>query len=68
MADFQLDLTGHEMARRHAIIEASEDWNLVAAFTAEADAQTLLYSGLGAEQQATFDALVAAGVLPEGLQ
>lgn len=29
----------------------------------EADAYRLLYSGLDAEQQATYDALVAAGVL-----
>jgi hypothetical protein len=68
MPDFQLDLTGHEMTRRHAIIEASQDWDPISAFTAEADAQTLLYSGLDANQQATFDELVSAGVLPEGLQ
>ncbi|MYV58933.1 hypothetical protein GTW37_04465 [Streptomyces sp. SID4931] len=41
------------------------DWDPVAALRSENEAYALLYSGLDAEQQRTYDRLVAAGVLPD---
>ncbi|GGU93202.1 hypothetical protein GCM10010211_70010 [Streptomyces albospinus] len=62
---FELDLAGHEARRRAEVLAALGDaWDPIEAMTGEADAQRLLYSGLDAEQQATYDMLVAAGVLP----
>ncbi|MFE4018090.1 DUF6400 family protein [Streptomyces sp. NPDC059101] len=62
---FELDLAGHEARRRAEVLAALGDtWDPVAVMKDEAEAQRLLYSGLGADQQATYAMLVAAGVLP----
>ncbi|AJT62307.1 DUF6400 family protein [Streptomyces chattanoogensis] len=62
---FAFDLTEHEIRRRTEVLAALGDtWNPIEVMEAEAEAQRLLYSGLDAEQQATYDMLVAAGVLP----
>ncbi|GAA2594498.1 DUF6400 family protein [Streptomyces tubercidicus] len=61
----EFDLTAHESRRRTEVLAALGDtWDPIAVMEGEADAYRLLYSGLDAEQQATYDALVAAGVLP----
>lgn len=64
-AVFETDLA-HEEARRRAEVMAAlgPDWDPVAALRGEEEACDLLYSGLDAEQRATYDMLVAAGVLP----
>lgn len=62
---FDVDLAGHEARRRAEVVAAmGHDWDPVAVLEDEAHARRLLYSGLDAEQQATYDMLVAAGVLP----
>ncbi|MCK7621556.1 DUF6400 family protein [Streptomyces sp. RS10V-4] len=62
---FELDLGGHEARRRAEVFAALGDtWDPAAALADETAAQRLLYSGLDADQQATYDMLVAAGVLP----
>ncbi|WP_327223276.1 DUF6400 family protein [Streptomyces platensis] len=61
----EFDLTAHETQRRTEVLAALGDtWDPIAVMEGESDAYRLLYSGLDAEQQATYDALVAAGVLP----
>ncbi|MEU8781206.1 DUF6400 family protein [Streptomyces sp. NPDC048637] len=63
--NFEIDLTAHEARRRTEVLAALGDtWDPIEVMEGEADAYRLLYSGLDAEQQATYDALVAAGVLP----
>ncbi len=62
---FELDLTEHEARRRTEVLAALGDtWDPLAVMEGEAEANRLLYSGLDADQQATYDMLVAAGVLP----
>ncbi|MET7798567.1 DUF6400 family protein [Streptomyces decoyicus] len=62
---FELDLAAHEARRRTEVLAALGDaWDPVAVMEGENDAYRLLYSGLDAEQQATYDMLVAAEVLP----
>ncbi|TJZ58856.1 hypothetical protein FCH28_01470 [Streptomyces piniterrae] len=62
---FEFDLTEHETRRRTEVLAALGDtWDPVAVLEAETEANRLLYSGLDAEQQATYEMLVAAGVLP----
>jgi len=59
------DLTAHEARRRTEVVAALGDsWDPLAVMEGEADAHRLLYSDLDAEQQATYDMLVSAGVLP----
>lgn len=63
--DFTLDLAADEMRRRAEAVKAlGPDWDPIAAMHDEERAHALLYSNLDAEQQATFDMLVAEGVLP----
>lgn len=60
-----IDLTFEEAWRRAEVVAAlGPDWDPVAALRSENEAYALLYSGLDAEQQRTYDRLVAAGVLP----
>jgi len=59
---FTIDLTFEEARRRAAL---GPDWDPMAALRGEDEAYALLYSGLDAEQQRTYDRLVAAGVLPD---
>ncbi|ARH94558.1 DUF6400 family protein [Streptomyces sp. MOE7] len=62
---FAFDLTEHEARRRTEVLAALGDaWDPVAVMNAELEAHQLLYSDLDADQQATYDRLVAAGVLP----
>lgn len=62
---FTIDLTFEEARRRAEVVAAlGPDWDPVAALRGEDEAYALLYSGLDAEQQRTYDLLVAAGVLP----
>ncbi|MFE3826796.1 DUF6400 family protein [Streptomyces sp. NPDC059092] len=62
---FTIDLTFEEARRRAEVVAAlGPDWDPVAALRGEDEAYALLYSGLDAEQQRTYDMLVAAGVLP----
>ncbi|MET7856354.1 DUF6400 family protein [Streptomyces sp. NPDC005318] len=61
---FTIDLTFEEARRRAEVVAAlGPDWDPVAALKGEDEAYALLYSGLDAEQQRTYDLLVAAGVL-----
>jgi hypothetical protein len=62
---FTIDLTFEEARRRAEVVAAlGPDWDPVAALRGEEEAHALLYSGLDAEQQRTYDLLVEAGVLP----
>ncbi|MFF2328297.1 MULTISPECIES: DUF6400 family protein [unclassified Streptomyces] len=62
---FTIDLTIEEVRRRAEVVAAlGPDWDPVAALQGEDEAYALLYSGLDAEQQRTYDLLVANGVLP----
>ncbi|WP_037918350.1 DUF6400 family protein [Actinacidiphila yeochonensis] len=65
LVPFAIDLTFEEARRRAEVLAAlGPDWDPVAALTGEQEAYALLYSNLDAEQQRTYDLLVAAGVLP----
>ncbi|WP_328540567.1 DUF6400 family protein [Streptomyces sp. NBC_00344] len=65
LTPFSIDLTFEEARRRAEVVAAlGPDWDPVAALRGEDEAYDLLYSGLDAEQQRTYDMLVAAGVLP----
>ncbi|MFF1686848.1 MULTISPECIES: DUF6400 family protein [unclassified Streptomyces] len=62
---FTIDLTFEEARRRAEVVAAlGPDWDPAAVLRGEDEAHALLYSGLDAEQQRTYDLLVAAGVLP----
>ncbi|GAB7029517.1 DUF6400 family protein [Streptomyces sp. NPDC021749] len=62
---FEFDLTAHEARRRAEVVAALGDtWDPLTVMEDEAAAHRLLYSGLDADQQATYDMLVAANVLP----
>ncbi|MFG2137732.1 DUF6400 family protein [Streptomyces sp. NPDC048650] len=61
----EFDLAEHETRRRTEVLAALGDtWNPIEVMEAEAEARRLLYSGLDPEQQATYDMLVAAHILP----
>lgn len=63
--EFVVDLAREEARRRAEVVTALGDtWDPVAALRGEEDAHALLYSGLDDRQRATYDLLVAAGVLP----
>ncbi|MCA1218373.1 DUF6400 family protein [Streptomyces sp. 8L] len=65
LTPFTIDLTLDEVRRRTEVMAAlGPGWDPVAALRGEDEAYALLYSGLDAEQQRTYDMLVAAGVLP----
>lgn len=65
LTPFTIDLTFEEARRRAEVVTAlGPDWDPAAALRGEEEAYALLYSGLDAEQQRTYDLLVAAGVLP----
>lgn len=66
LVGFDVDLTALEVLRRAQVMAAlGPDWDPVAVLRGEEEAYDLLYSGLDAEQQRTYDELVAAGVLPD---
>ena len=63
---FTIDLTAHEGTRLAAVLDALDGhWNPLDVYTGETQAHHRLYTDLDADQQATYDLLVAAGVLPE---
>ena len=66
LVPFTIDLTAHEGTRLAAVLDAlDEHWNPLDVYTGEAQAHHRLYADLDADQQATYDLLLAAGVLPE---
>ncbi|MEU9133693.1 DUF6400 family protein [Kitasatospora sp. NPDC048540] len=65
LVPFEIDLTAEEVRRRAEVMAAlGPDWDPAEVLRGEQEAYALLYSGLDAEQQRTYDDLVAAGVLP----
>ena len=66
-ATHSFDLAAHEQRRLAAVLAASPDLDVLAVLESEAQAHRMLYSGLDAEQQATYRLLVEAGVLAAGL-
>jgi Family of unknown function (DUF6400) len=66
LVPFTIDLTAHEGTRLAAVLDAlGPHWNPIDVFTGEAEAHHRLYAHLDADQQATYEVLLAAGVLPE---
>ena len=66
LTSFTIDLTAHETARLTAVLHAlGTHWDPGDIYTGEAEAHRLLYSHLDSDQQATYQLLVAAGVLPD---
>ena len=66
-ATHSFDLGAHEQRRLAAVLAASPDLDVLAVLESEAQAHRMLYSGLDAEQQATYLLLVEAGMLDAGL-
>lgn len=63
---FEFELDSDEMRRRAEVVRAlGDDWDPVAILDGEQAAYDLLYSGLDPQQQAIYQQLVHAGVLPE---
>ncbi len=66
LVPFTIDLTAHEGARLAAVLDAlGPHWDPTEIYTGEAEARRMLYTHLDADQQAAYDVLVAAGVLPD---
>ncbi len=66
LVPFTVDLTAHEGTRLAAVLDAvGPDWDPTEIYTAEAEAHRLLYSHLDADQQTSYDILVAGRVLPD---
>ena len=66
LVPFTIDLTTHEGTRLAAVLDAlGPHWNPLDVYTGETQAHHRLYADLDADQQATYDLLMAAGVLPE---
>jgi hypothetical protein len=63
LASHSFDLGAHEQRRLAAVLDAMPDLDVLAVLDAETRAHRMLYSGLDAEQQATYRMLVEAGVL-----
>lgn len=62
---FTIDLTAHEGARLAAVLDAlGSQWDPMEIYTGEAEAHRMLYARLNPDQQAAYDVLSAAGVLP----
>lgn len=66
LVPFTVDLTAHEGTRLAAVLDAiGPHWDPVAVNTGETEAHRMLYSALDDDQQASYDKLVAEGVLPD---
>ena len=66
LVPFTIDLTAHEGTRLAAVLNAlGPHWNPLDVYTGEVQAHHRLYADLDADQQATYDVLLAAGTLPE---
>ncbi|MGH3975642.1 MAG: DUF6400 family protein [Pseudonocardiaceae bacterium] len=65
LVHFNIDFTAHEGARLAAVLDAmGTNWDPHQIYTDETEAQRMLYANLDPDQQATYDALIANGVLP----
>jgi hypothetical protein len=63
--DFFIDLEAEELRRRAEVIKAfGPDWDPAELLRGEMEAYRLLFSNLDPEQQAVYDQLVEAGVIP----
>ena len=66
LVPFTIDLSAHEGARLAAVLDAfGSNWEPTEIYAGEAEAHRLLYADLDANQQATYDVLVAAGALSD---
>jgi Family of unknown function (DUF6400) len=66
LVPFTIDLIAHEGARLAAVLDAlGPHWDPTEIYTGEAEARRMLYTHLDPDQQAAYDVLVAAGVLPD---
>ena len=66
LVPFTIDLTAHEGARLAAVLDAvGPHWDPIEVSTGEAEAHRMLYANLDSDQQAAYDLLLAAGVLPQ---
>jgi hypothetical protein len=66
LVPFTIDLTAHEGTRLAAVLEGlGPEWDPTAILSGETRARRRLYADLDPHQQATYDVLVAAGVLPD---
>lgn len=69
LVSFDVDLAAHEGTRLAAVLAAVDvHWDPIATYADEARAHRMLYSHLDADQQATYQELVAHGVLPDILE
>lgn len=63
---FTIDLSAHEAARLAAVLHAlGSHWDPAEIYAGEAEARRMLYTHLDPDQQATYDVLLADGVLPD---
>ena len=68
LVPFNIDLTAHEGARLAAVLDAiGPHWDPTEIYASESEARRMLYTHLDADQQAAYDVLIAAGVLPDTL-
>ncbi len=66
LVPFNVDLTAHEGVRLAAVLAAlGPRWDPTEIYAGEAEAHRRLYSGLDADQQASYDVLVTDGVLSD---
>lgn len=66
LVPFTIDLTAQEATRLAAVLDAVGPlWDPAEIYTGETQAHQMLYAHLDREQQATYDLLIAAGVLPD---
>jgi Family of unknown function (DUF6400) len=66
LVPFVIDLTVHESTRLAAVLSSlGPHWDPVEIYNGEAEAHRMLYAHLDPDQQATYDALIAAGALPD---
>ena len=66
LVPFIIDFTAHEGTRLAAVLDAiGPHWDPIQVYNDEQAAQRMLYANLDADQQAAYDLLVAAGVLPD---
>jgi hypothetical protein len=66
LVPFTIDLAAHEATRLAAVLDALGSlWDPTEVYTSEAEAHRMLYADLDPDQQAAYDALVAAGALPD---
>jgi hypothetical protein len=69
LVPFDVDLTAHEGTRLAAVLEAlGPDWDPVEVYAGEAEARRMLYSNLDADQQFSYDLLVAHGVIIDAME